>query len=185
MITDVKKNITSIFMVPTLKINRDILKDNGFVNGYLIDCKKDVQYKDCIYILFKPENIETFKEFLQDEYETTKSIVEDYDYEDGFVVVVYQLNSNFKKDFELIKQGKYSKTSRAFQETFPKIVKIKVEGLHKDELSLQYRVFNKTEDLREYWENKIGIAFDETMEVWTGWDEETEILNIDKLKEYV
>ena len=185
MITDVKKNITSIFIVPTLKINKDQLKSNGFVNGYVIDCRQDLQYEDCVYILFKPDDVVKFRNFLQDEYERTKAIIDDYDYEDGFVVIVYKLDQTFKKDFKFIREGKYSKTSKAFQETFPRIVKIKRNGLHKDEVSLQYRVFNKTEDLREYWENKIGIAFDETMEVWTGWDEETETLNVDKLKEYV
>lgn len=180
---DFKKTITSIFMVPTLKINRDKLKRNGFVNGYILDCEKEFPYENCVYVLFKPDNIENFRDFLQDEYERTISVIEDYDYKDGYVVVVYQLDEKFEKDFKLIKQGKYSKTSKQFQEIFPRIVKIKHEGLNRDEISLQYRIFNKTDDLREYWENKIGITFDENMEVWTGWNEEKETLNIQKLKE--
>ena len=58
-------------------------------------------------------------------------------------------------------------------------------GAIKDELSLQYRVFNKTEDLKQYWENKIDVLLDESLEFWTGFDIENETLNIDKLKEYV
>lgn len=182
---DIKKTITSIFIVPTLKINRDRLKGNGFINGYVSDCQREDQYENCIYIVFKPENVEKFRDFLQDEYDRTVSIIEDYDYEDGIVVVVYQLNKEFYKDVELIKQGKYSKTSKMFQEIFPRIIKIRREGLHRDEISLQYRIFNKTADLREYWENKIGVAFDDTMEVWTGWNEENESFDITKLKENV
>ena len=71
------------------------------------------------------------------------------------------------------------------QDLFPKVVKIRHNGLAKEELSLQYRVFNKTQDLREYWENKIGIAFTEDMEIWSGWNEETESLDIEKIKEHV
>jgi len=183
--SDVKKTITSIFMVPTLKIPSDRLKENGFINAYCKDGRKDVQYNNCIYILFKPTNIEKFRTFLDDEYERTKSIIDDYDYEDGFVVVVYQLDKKFEKDYNLIRQGKYSKTSQEFPNLFPKIVKIKKYGMHKDEISLQYRIFNKTQDLREYWENKIGIVFDEDMEVWSGYYEENETLNLEKLKEYV
>jgi hypothetical protein len=52
----------------------------------------------------------------------------------------------------------------------------------KEEVSLQYRVFNKTEDLRKYWEDKFDVEFDETMEVWERFNLENEILNIDKIK---
>lgn len=182
---ELKKNITSIFMVPTLKINRENLKVNGFINGYVKDVRRDVQYENCIYVLFRPENIETFRDFLDTEYERTKSIIDDYDYEDGFVVLVYQLDKKFKRDFDLVKQGKYSKTSPEFQELFPRIIKIKKDGYSRDEVSLQYRIFNKTEDLKTYWEEKIGIMFDEDMEIWSGWIEENEVLNIDKIKDYV
>lgn len=182
---EVKKNITSIFMVPTLRVPKDALRTNGFINGYIKDEKMQHDYKDSIYLLFKPDNLDKFREFLDGEYERTKSIIEDYDYEDGFVVVVYQLNERFKQDFELVKQGKYSKTSKAFQSEFPKSVKIIKSGLSKDEISLQLRIFKKSADLIEFWEDKIGITFEDDFEVWEGWDEEKEVLIIDKLKEHV
>jgi hypothetical protein len=50
---------------------------------------------------------------------------------------------------------------------------------------MQWRIFNKTSDLREYWEERLDVKFDEDQEVWKGWDEENEILNINKIKEYV
>jgi hypothetical protein len=182
---NIKKNITSIFIIPTLRFPKDVLKNNGFINGYISDDRKDGQYKNAVYILFKPENLDKFREFLDDEYERTKNIIEDYDYEGGFVVVVYQLNEKFNKDYELVKQGKYSKTSKTFQSEFPKSVKVVKSGLSRDEISLQVRVFKKSTDLVEFWEDKIGITFTDEYEVWDGWDEEKEILNIDKIKEDV
>jgi hypothetical protein len=182
---EIKKTITSIFIVPTLSIGKEKLVDNGFINGYIKDGEREVQYDNSIYILFKPENLDKFKEFLDEEYERTKSIIDDYDYEDGYVVVVYQLNSKLDKDIELIKQGKYSQTSPKFQEIFPKIVKLKRNGLLKDEVSLQYRIFNKTKDLIQFWEDKLDIEFDDSYEVWDGFFEENETLNLDKLKENV
>jgi hypothetical protein len=183
---EIKKNITSIFMVPTLKVPKDALKNNGFINAYIRDARREDQYKECIYLLFKPENLDKFREFLDDEYERTKSVIEDYDYEDGYVVVVYQLNEKYKNDFSLVKEGKYSKTSVEFQKLFPKVVKIVRNGLHKDEISLQYRIFNKNEDLINFWEEKLGIDFKTTFgndfEVWEGWDESKEILELDKIK---
>ena len=183
--SEIKKNITSIFIVPTLKISREHLQNNGFINGYVMDVEHDVSYENCVYILFKPKDIEKFRDFLSNEYDRTKSVIEDYDYKDGFIVVVYKLDDRFKKDFDLVKQGKYSKTSVAFQELFPKIIKIRKNGYLRDEISLQYRVFNKTEDMKTYWEEKLGVNFDESMEVWSGWNEEKEILNNQKMKEYV
>jgi hypothetical protein len=183
---EIKKNITSIFMVPTLKVPKDALRSNGFINAYIKDNRREDQYKESIYLLFKPENLDKFREFLDSEYERTKAVIEDYDYEDGYVVVVYQLNDKYKKDFNLIKQGKYSKTSEEFQKMFPKVVKIVKNNLHRDEVSLQYRIFTKAEDLVNFWEEKLGIDFKsivgEDYEVWEGWNEE-EILELDKIKE--
>lgn len=184
---EIKKNITSIFMVPTLKVPKDALRGNGFINAYVKDARKEDHYEGCIYLLFKPENLDKFREFLDNEYERTKTVIEDYDYEDGFVVVVYQLDEKYKKDFVLVKQGKYSKTSKDFQKLFPKVIKITRNGLHKDEISLQYRIFNKADDLISFWEDKLGIDFAEIVgddfEVWEGWDEQKEILELDKIKE--
>jgi hypothetical protein len=185
MNVSVTKTITSIFMVPTLKINRENLMSNGFINGYAKDGRKDVQYENCIYLLFKPDDVDKFRDFLDGEYERTKSIVDDYDYEDGYVVVVYELSPKFKKDFELVRQSRYSKTSEEFQKLFPKIIKIKKNGVNREEVSLQFRVFNKTEDLKQFWEDKLGVEFDDEVELWHGFFEENEVLNLDKIKENV
>jgi len=182
---DVKKTITSVFMVPTLQIPRGELQDNGFINSYVKDGSREVQYENCIYLLFQPKDLDKFREFLDSEYERTKDIVDDYDYQDGFVVVVYQLNKKFNKDFMLIKEGLYSRTSKDFQALFPKVIKIKKNGLQRDEISLQYRVFNRTEDLIKFWEDKLGVEFDDDQEVWHAFILEDEILNIEKLKEHV
>ncbi len=170
-------------MVPTLKVPKDALRGNGFINAYIKDARKEDQYKGCVYLLFKPENLDKFREFLDNEYERTKAVIEDYDYEDGYVVVVYQLDDKYKNDFTLVQGGKYSKTSANFQKLFPKVVKITRNGLSKDEVSLQYRIFNKAEDLISFWETKLGIEFEDDYEVWDGWDESKEILELDKIKE--
>ena len=180
-----KHTITSIFIVPTLSIGKEKLLDNGFVNGYIKDGKRDIQYENAVYLLFKPENLDKFRNFLDNEYERTKSIIDDYDYEDGYVVVVYEINPRLKGDVELVKQGKYSQTSPAFQGSFPKVVQIKKNGLRRDEISLQYRVFNKTEDLVKFWEDKLGVELPSDVEVWHGFFEENEVLDLDKIKEHV
>lgn len=173
-------------MVPTLEVDRDELERNEFINAYIRDKDKDLLYENVIYLLFKPSNIDRFNKFIEGEYNRTKQIIDDYDYEGGYIVAVYQLNHKYEKDFDLIKQGKYSTTSKEFQKIFPKIKKIVDSlGLRKDQLSIQYRIFNKTNDLVEFWENKFGITFTSDMEVWNRFNEEDEILDINKIKEYV
>ena len=180
---EVKKTITTIFIVRSLNIDRRKLEDNGFLNGYEKDVTQDSpQHEGSVYLLFKPDDLHKFRIFLEDEVDRTPQIIDDYDYDGGYVVIVYKLESKFKKDYRLIREGKYSKTSPQFQALFPKITKIIRGGLHKDEISIQYRIFNKTEDLRNFWEERFGVQFDESMEVWEGYFEENEILNIDKIK---
>ena len=154
-----EKTITSIFMVPTLKIPKDQMSKNNFINGYIKDLNRDVQYENAVYLLFKPENIDVFREFVDSEYERTQELIDDYNYDDKHIVLVYQLDNNFKNDFDLIKQGKYSKTSKEFQKLFPEKLIISIKGYKKEEISLQYRIFNKTEDLLKYWEEILDITF--------------------------
>ena len=180
---ELKKTITSIFMVPTLKINRDDFSDNNFLNAYLEDVRRDIQYENAVYLLFKPTNFDKFREFLDKEYERTKDIIDDYDYEEGFVVLVYQLNEKWKKDFDIIKQGRYSETSEDFQKVFTKVIKVVNNGLRRDEISLQYRIFNKSEELRKYWEDKLDVSFTDDMELWRTFIYQDEILDLDKIKQ--
>jgi hypothetical protein len=183
---EAKKTITTIFIVPSLKIGREKLKANGFVNGYEKDVTQDSpQYEDSVYLLFKPEDLQKFRIFMEDEVDDTPQIVDDYDYEGGYVVVVYKLESKFKKDYKLIKEGKYSKTSPEFQALFPKKVNVLRNRIPKEEISLQYRAFTKAEDLRKFWEDKLGVKFDDDMEVWEGYFQENEVLDISKFKKHV
>ena len=68
---------------------------------------------------------------------------------------------------------------------FPKFIKIVRNNLHKDEVSLQYRVFNRTEDLIKFWEERLDVVFDDDQEVWYAFEEKNEVLNFEKLKDYV
>jgi len=181
---EIEKNITTIFIIPTLKFPINHLTPHGFINGYIKDLRRDIQYENAVYVLFKPLDLDKFRKFLDEEYERTDDIIDEYDYEGGFVVLVYKLNPKFKKDYKLVMQGMYSKTSKEYQNCFAKVKKIMVNGLHRDELSLQYCAFNKTGNLKEWWEEKLNIRFKEEWELWEGWEEELEVMDIDKIKEY-
>jgi hypothetical protein len=188
MVTETIKSIiptiTTIFLLPILKIPRESLIDNKFINAYSRDGINERYYEDAIYLLFKPSNIDKFREFLDGEYERDSHILEDYDIPGDFIMVVYKLDDKYSSDYTLVREGRYSQTSEAFQKEFPKIKKIIINGLHRDELSTQFKVFRKTRDLVEFWEEKFGMNFSEEQEVWTKFNIDNETLTEDKLREY-
>lgn len=179
-----KKTISTIFFAPTV-INVEAAKNNGFLNAYVQDKTHEAIYPNAIYLLFKPSNIDKFRDFLENEYERGSTIIEDYDYPEGYIVLVYQLDMTFRKDIDLVKRGQYSKTSEDFQALFPEKKKKLIEGKWENQMTVQHRIFKKTEDFVEYWEEKLGVKFDNKMEVWRGWEEEEEILDMTKIKELV
>jgi hypothetical protein len=182
---ELKKTISTIFMLPTLKIPKERLTENGFINCYELDEEHDVKYPNCVYLLFKPTNFRTFRAFLDEEYERTTNIIEDYDYGKGFVVVVYKLDPKYINDFKLIRSGRYSKTTKNFQSIFNKTIKILRNGSPSEEVSLQFRIFNKTKDLVDFWEEKMGIRLEKDMEVWQAYEKERESLTATKLETFV
>lgn len=177
-----KKTITSIFILPTLLIKKEILREHGIINAYVADVNKDSYGDDYIYLLFKPPDQDKFNIFVESEYERTEQLIEDYDYSEGFSVLVYKLDPKWEKDYKLIREGKYSKTSKEFQGIFQKVIKIVIDGLHQDQISLQYRIFKKTTDLIELWERELGVTFSQEQEAWSGFFIEKETLNIEKIK---
>lgn len=182
-----EKTITSIFIVPTLKLGKYGIKERGFINGFLYNELLDVKYEEdkFVYVLFKPEDLDSFQEFLDEQYTKSTNIVEDFDHDGGFVIVVYKLREDLKDDFELIKKGKYSKTSEKFKNMFPKKITINKGGLKKEEYSLQYRIFNKSQELLDYWEDVLGTNLNDDSELWEGFCKNRETLNIKNIEVYV
>lgn len=179
-----KKTITSIFIMPTLKIPRNDLNKNDFLDAYLGDINKDEYHEeDVIFLLFRPKNLDIFREFLNQQYYENKQIIDDYDYEDGYVVLVYILDEKLKKDFNLIRKGKYSKTSIEFKTLFPKQVQLLNQKGQPWKDSLQWMIFRKDPRLTNYIENKIDstLISENDLEIWPMFNEQKEVLDIEKI----
>lgn len=169
--------ITKLFIAPTLGIDSKHFEENGYVTAYSYESNEDKKYENVAYLVFKPKDLDKFNDFVESEHSRTHLLIDDYDYEGGFVVLVYKLPSKWEKDYELIRQGRYSETSEKFQNVIPKVKKFLDEkGLHKDEVSLQTRILKKSEDLVSFWEKRLGINFKPNMEAWYGWEIEKETL---------
>jgi hypothetical protein len=177
------KTITRIFLLPTvLSINIKELRENGLINAYISDSTTDIHFENSIFLLFKPEFPDKFRKFLNKEFNSNESIIAAYDKFGGMIVLVYRLNPIFNDDYELVKQSNYSKTSQKFQKLFPRYVEIMTNGVYKKEVSLQYRIFNKTIDLLLYW-NEKNPNYNTDNEVWHVFDTKNEILTKDILND--
>ena len=97
------RSISTLFMIKPLGIGIERLEKVGFINAFIKDVSHDCIYDNCVYLLFKPHDMDLFRDFIDSEYERTNNIVEDYDYEGGYVVVVYKLDENFNKDYQLVR----------------------------------------------------------------------------------
>ncbi len=181
-------NVSKIFMVPTLKIDEKHIKTHNFINSYSKDPnKEEYDIANHVFLLFKPKNMDNFQWFVDEEYDRTDAILEDYNVSSDHIVLVYRLNEEFKDDFSLIREGKYSKTSLKFQNLFKKVKTVFEEGENKDKMSLQWQIFTKEEDLRKFWEGDdvIGSKLPKESEVWSIFDENKETLTSEKIKELV
>lgn len=180
-----KRTITSVFFVPTLNIPREGLFKNNFINAYLDDVDKEEYYyeNNMIFLLFKPDDLKMFRAFLDEQYENNKDLIDDYDYEGGYVVLVYKLNTDFKKDFDLVRAGLYSRTSSKFKQVFPKQIQLINSPNKPTKPSLQWMIFNKHPDLIQYIEDIIDTdqISKNDWEVWPKFDERKEILDIEQI----
>lgn len=174
-----RKNCTTIFLLPAIGQTRQTLLQYGFIAAYLDDLQHEVHYEEAVYLLFKPEDIPAFQKFLEEEYRKPSLILEDYDYRGGYTVVVYKVDEEFLPEYQLFLQGKYSKFSPKYIAAFPK--EIPVDLLHRGRTmrkSLHYHIFNRTQQMKNYWERKIGEKIPEDMELWSSPDMDKEVLDV-------
>lgn len=190
-----KFNSSTLFILkPVIKEGMDVLLEHNLINSYLKDKNRDDIEGDHLFVLFKPPDMDYFELFLHEQ-EENLNFVEDYDYEGGFVVLVYKIPEAMKKDYALFKTGRYSKMSQWFKSYYAtelvkkgKTITVEVDGLRITK-SIQWLVFDKDKKLQFLLEKYMGIKFDDIydnkddIELWTGVDEVRELLDIDKIKQ--
>lgn len=172
-----------MFLVPTLGLDKPLLRQYNYVNSYSDMKDKVIDYDPhVVYIVFKPASKIMFKGFLDNLYKYNDTILEDFNLDDDYVVVVFQLDEEYNSDYKLVKASKYSQTSAEFKKLFPvRVESINKKGVPVTRDSLQTMVFRKDKSLLNYWEKKIGQRFTSDMEVWYEFDPEKEILDFEQI----
>ena len=176
--------ISNIFIVPIFKIGRENLVKFGFVNSYLFNTDRNIIYEDyCLHLLFKPENLDEFADFINMEKERLGVLyLDEYDYGDGFVVLVYKIEEYHNEDIKILLMGGYSKLSNTFMSEIPATVRVRTRtGVNKDEKYLAYLIHEKNQGLIDMWENILGQELPPNSEVWSKPTILEETLSEDKL----
>lgn len=175
--------IMPIFKVPIIKLD-----EYGFVNTYLYDKNRPDTEPDAktIYALFRPNEeqlIELQKQI--DDWDNNGFLIGDYDYQDGYVVVMLRFPDKYREQYKLFMKGAYSKFSEEYKDEIPKKVSIikPSDGLPYEGDSLQYLIMNKRVKLKNYWEDQTGIELTKDMEYWSKPTISYETLDIDKVIE--
>jgi hypothetical protein len=133
-------NKTTRFILRSLKLNDSLLIQNGFVNAYIQDHEYDIRwdYENCIYLLFKPEQLEHFErcasilrsyDNFRDEYDTNEGIV-----------FVFEIPNRYKSIIPNFIAGKYSQFDRNYiKECIPQVIN--------GQISKRWKIFYKEQDL--------------------------------------
>lgn len=149
----------------------------GMINSYLKDKAREDLTGDLLFVLFKPKDFDYFELFVQEQEGNNSAFLEDYDYADGYVVLVYRIREELKKDFELFKQGKYSKLSELIRKSYDREVRAFIKPIP----SFQWEVFRRATRLRKELEEFFETQLEKEAELWAIPDMNKETLDIEKI----
>lgn len=181
-IKEQKKTESTRFLVRGLGLGRVQLDKHGFINAYIDDVLHEPHYQRSVYLLFKPAELEGLEEFIGEQKFQTALLVEDYDYPRGYVVMVYNFPALYWKDYALFLKGAYSKFSEGYKSLFPKEKNGETKkGVPYTQPSFAAHVFNKSEVMRKYWEEKLDSYLGDDSEVWSAPNINKETLNINNI----
>lgn len=180
----IKHTDTSMFLLRGLGlVPREIAVDNSqltMVYGYLNSYVKDVDHETVldrpIYLLFKPKDITIFGDFVEEQY-IDGNLKEDYDYPNGYSVLLYEFPKKFLNDYFKILRGEYSHVSEEYKSLFPKKNNF-------GQKIMARAVLDKDEDLRNTRIEEFGYKpgeWDDKWELWKMFEVDAETLNINEI----
>ena len=180
-----KMTNSTVFLLRGIRQVIGELEEVGFLNAYIDDVHHEPHYKKAVYLLFKPESMDYFRAYLMKEQDRHSMILEDYDYEGGYVVIVFGFPEEFHQEYDNFIDGKFSLFRTRYAKLFPMEVLGRTKGLGSivKNKSIYHHVFNRSAELKEHWETEIGVELDEEMEYWSRPDIDKETLDINKIRQ--
>tara|TARA_R110002050_G_scaffold116946_2_gene233641 strand:+ start:18258 stop:18851 length:594 start_codon:yes stop_codon:yes gene_type:complete len=173
----VKTTQTMEFMMPLTGYSKEDLSPY-IINAYL----GDVSFIDKlgtspdIYILLRFSKHISFYT-LEKQMKDNKCFKKSYPLLRGtYIMYVYTLNKKFISDFDSFLVGKYS--------TFSNLAKTMILKDRSSDSPMK-SVLEKSESLRDYWENRLDEMLPENSEVWSAIDYNQELFALQEFKEVI
>jgi hypothetical protein len=178
-------NCSTLFLMPILGIGWRDIKKMGFCNCYLRDENKP-EYEDMevVLLLFQNKGDDKLRYFVEKEKARTPLFIDEYDYEEGYIVLVYEFPEELKEDYHRFKRGEYTKLSESFRKKTPKTTADRVKAVveYSDGSqghttvaapNLAYMAITKDPVLIELLKERFGddVAFEDGRELWKSPDE--------------
>ena len=183
--TEVKFTKTATFLFPLLGISKSLFKchivdtwgrlkfNDRFVNAYWKNnCIEKYKDKDYVFLVLRNYQDLEFTKFST-ALQSFPNYVDEYDINDCFVAI-FSVPEENQQDFDLIKQGAYSKVSPKGREL------ILMNNYFSGKAYTLPLIFNKAKILKDLWEERLSVPHSvvniHEQEVWSIINEEKETL---------
>ena len=165
-----KRTKSSIFILPMLGGNKNLFFwDRLFVNAFI----ETPEEKDCIALLYRWSSDPLFIKF-EKALSKFKDFRKKYDPIPYYVLFVFNIPKNHKRNYKLFKNGKYSKLSKAY--------KISILDFHDLEISSEVgQILFQDPKRKKILEEKLDVILEDNSELLSIIDND-EIFNIKKYK---
>ena len=168
MIEDLfRMNCSTLFLLHPLGLSRKALEGTGFCNCYLRDENKpEYEGMNVVLLLFHVKSKERFNWFVAKERVRTNLFIDEYDYDEGYVVLVYEFPEELAEDFERFKLGKYSEFSEQMKSCYPTEQEVIIEGKRMKSPSIQHMIVERVGEWKDIIEESLGVHLDNEAEYW-------------------
>jgi len=187
-----KFNKTTVFLTKFIfGDNFDFLKKIGFVDSYTADPEimKIIvpgETQRLLFLLFRNKKLNNneLKQAVTSLFDIPVGIVFAYELVNDYSMIVIDFPEKYIKDYDYVVKGLYSKLSDEFKNKFP----IARDVFNSNnvrvgrEYTLYYHIFNKTDWLKNFWCERLGlIELDKKLELWESPGETDLIFNVNKI----
>lgn len=172
-----KFNKTTVFLTKFIfQDSFDMIKKSGYVDAYISDPEimnilQLTERQRFLFLLFRNKklNLEDLKRITTSLAAIPVEIVFSYELVNDYSMIVIEFPERFVDDFDHVVKGNYSKLSQSFKDRFPttkEALNTKGQVMGK-EYTLYYHIFNKTQWLKDFWMERLGLCeLDPKLELW-------------------
>lgn len=175
--TQSKFNKITVFLAKFLfGDNFDVLKKVGYIDSYTSDPEimkilTLAENQRLLFLLFRNKKlgIQDMQKIIFELAIMPVQVVFSYELVNDYFMIVIDFPEKYTLDYDHVVKGRYSKLSDGFKDKFP--VSRDVYNSNNvrigKEYTIYYEIFNKTEWLKNYWMDRLGlIELDEKLELW-------------------